>query len=72
MRTVIVPTDLAIAYLVREGVTQAQARNAIYRWSKMGLLTNHGGACRNQALWDLAEINALHDAGIWRSEGEDH
>lgn len=59
MRSVIVPTDVAVAFLVREGATEKQARRWIYNRSKTGRLTNHGKAGNGQARWDLAEIDAL-------------
>ena len=58
-RGIIVPTDLAVAFLEREGVTATQARSAIYRWSRQGLLPNHGKSGAGQALWDLAEVREL-------------
>lgn len=44
---------------MRDGVSEAQARNAIYHWSKSGQLKNHGNTGHGQARWDLAEIEAL-------------
>ncbi|WP_159038892.1 MULTISPECIES: hypothetical protein [unclassified Streptomyces] len=59
MKSVIVPTDVAVAFLVREGASKEQARRWIYNRSKSGLLTNHGKRGNGQARWDLAEIDAL-------------
>lgn len=58
-RSVIVPTDLAVLWLQREGVTPTQARSSIYWWSKRGQLPNHGSRTRGGARWDLVEIRAL-------------
>jgi hypothetical protein len=59
VKSVIVPTDVAVAFLVREGATKEQARRWIYNRSKTGRLTNHGKSGNGQARWDLAEIDAL-------------
>ncbi|MFC8896501.1 hypothetical protein [Streptomyces cinereoruber] len=59
MKSIIVPTDVAVAFLVREGASKAQARRWIYSRSMAGRLTNHGKTGNGQARWDLAEIDAL-------------
>lgn len=59
MKSVIVPTDVAVAFLVREGVTEAAARQWIYAQSHTGALPNHGKSGHGHARWDLAEISAL-------------
>lgn len=59
LKSVIVPTDVAVAFLVREGVTEPAARQWIYAQSHLGALPNHGKPGAKQARWDLAEIAAL-------------
>ncbi|WOX21062.1 hypothetical protein [Streptomyces solicathayae] len=59
MKSVVVPTDVAVAFLVREGVPERSARQWIYAQSKAGRLPNHGKSGHGQARWDLAEIEAL-------------
>lgn len=59
MHSVIVPTDVAVAFLVREGVEERAARQWIYAMSHTGQLPNHGKPGARQARWDLAEIHAL-------------
>jgi hypothetical protein len=56
---VIVPTDVAVAFLMREGVTEEAARKWIYRASADDVLINWGKSGNGNARWDLAEIEAL-------------
>lgn len=56
---ILVPTDLAVAWLTREGVQPAQARQFIYRHSHTGVLTNHGGTKYGKARWDLRQIREI-------------
>lgn len=65
MKSVIVSTELAVVFLVREGVSPDHARRALYRWSRQGKLTNHGGGGRGQARWDLREVKILRDSGVY-------
>lgn len=51
-----VSTPLAVAFLVRDGITEEQAREAIYRWCHLGWITNHGSVTRGRALWNLGEL----------------
>lgn len=59
MKSVIVPTDVAVAFLVREGASKTQAQRWIYSNSNAGRLTNHGKPGNGQARWDLAQIDDL-------------
>ncbi|MGW0939095.1 hypothetical protein [Streptomyces sp. NPDC002666] len=51
-----VPTDQAIAFLVREGVSEHNAREAIHYWHRIGRIINHGGSKRGEARWNLGEL----------------
>lgn len=59
MKSVIVPTDVAVAFLMREGVSSEHARKWIYRASADDVLINYGKPGNGNARWDLAEIEAL-------------
>lgn len=56
---IIVETDVAVAFLKREGVTDAAARKWIYRASAAGHIRNHGKPGKGRARWDLREIEKL-------------
>lgn len=58
MKSVIVPTDVAVAFMMREGVTADAARKWIYNASAHGVLINYGKPGNGNARWDLAEIEA--------------
>lgn len=59
MKSVIVPTDVAVAFIMREGVTEEAARKWIYRASADGVLINYGKSGNGNARWDLAEVEAM-------------
>lgn len=61
----LVPTDVACAFLARDGIPKAMARECIYGWSKRGALTNHGSTERGRALWSLQELNSLRKDGVY-------
>jgi hypothetical protein len=65
---IIVPTDLAVVWLIREGVTKAQARRFIYDNSARGNLTNYGNSHWGMARWDLRQIRAL----MWPKDLDAH
>lgn len=60
-RQVIVPTDVAVAFLMREGITEASARRWIYNAQAKGEIRNYGKPGNGNARWDLAEI----EASLW-------
>lgn len=51
-------TEVAVAFIMREGVAASDARKWIYNLSARGELTNHGKPGNGNARWDLAEIEA--------------
>lgn len=59
LKDILITTELAVLVLMREGVTERQAKHALYQWSATGVIKNHGGITRGQALWDLAELEDL-------------
>jgi hypothetical protein len=60
-KQVLVPTDVAVAFIQREGVTADAARKWIYNAQAKGEITNHGKPGNGNARWDLAEI----EAALW-------
>ena len=58
MKSVIVPTDVAVAFIMREGVSADAARKWIYNASAADVLINYGKPGNGNARWDLAEIEA--------------
>lgn len=58
MKSVLVPTDVAVAFIMREGVTAEAARKWIYRACSDDVLINYGRPGKGNARWDLAEIEA--------------
>lgn len=53
-----VSTDVAAAFIVRDGVTAEDARKWIYNASGRGEITNYGKSGKGKASWDLGEIQA--------------
>lgn len=61
----LVPTDVACAFLARDGLSTAMARETIYGWSKRGLIANHGSVRRGRALWSLRELQNARKDGVY-------
>lgn len=68
MKPVILPTELVIVWLAREGVSAAHARRFLYRHSYLGNLTRYGGSERGTARWDLREVRDL----MWPRTQDEH
>lgn len=60
-KRVLVPTDVAVAFIQREGIEASAARKWIYNAQAKGEITNHGKPGNGNARWDLAEI----EAALW-------